>query len=429
MSSKKLLTFLLIIVVVLVAVVAVGKKKGWIGQEQGIKVSVEKPEYRKIIEFITANGKVQPETEVKISPDVSGEIVELHVKEGDFVEKGQLLLKIKPDIYISSRDRAIAAVNTAKSRLAQSKAQLDQNKLNFERNKKLWDQKTISDADYEQSLSSFKVAEAELQSAEYNIKSAEASLKEANENLAKTTIFSPMSGTISMLLVEQGERVVGTMQMTGTEILRVADLSRMEVKVEVNENDIVRVNHNDTAEVEVDAYLGQKFKGVVTEIANSANITGTSTDQVTNFNVKILLLEESYKHLINKNNMHPFRPGMSASVDILTETKYGILSVPIPGVATRADTTKNITISEDNEEEIIDRDDLLEVMFIVNDENKAEMINVKTGIQDNSYIELLEGGDTSMRVITAPYSVVSKRIKAGDLVEIVKKDELFKPKK
>lgn len=429
MNSKKLLTFLLIIVVVLIAVVAVGKKKGWIGQEQGIKVAVEKPEYRRIVEFITANGKVQPETEVKISPDVSGEIVELHVKEGDYIEKGQLLLKIKPDTYISNRDRATAALNTSKSRLAQSEAQFEKSKLDYERNKKLWEQKTISDADFEQSESSFKVAEAELQSAEYNIKSAEASLKEANENLAKTTIFAPMSGTISMLLVEKGERVVGTMQMTGTEILRVANLLRMEVKVEVNENDIVRVNVNDTALVEIDAYLGQKFKGIVTEIANSANITGTSTDQVTNFNVKILLLEESYKHLISELNPHPFRPGMSASVDILTETKLGILSVPIPGVSTRADTTKNISITEGDEEEIIDRDDLLEVMFIVDEDNKAKMIPVKTGIQDNSYIELIEGGDTSMRVITAPYSVVSKRLKAGDLVEIVKKDELFKVKK
>lgn len=429
MKTKNLLKVLLIIVVILIIAVLVGKKKGLIGKPEGIKVAVEKPEYRKIVEFITANGKIQPETEVKISPDVSGEIVELKIVEGENVTKGQLLLKIKPDTYISIRDRSVAALNTSKSRLAQAEAQFEQARLSFERNKKLWEQKTISDAEYEQILSNYKVAKAELQSAKYNVKSAEASLKEAQENLAKTTIYAPMSGTISQLNIEKGERVVGTAQMAGTELLRIADLDRMEVKVEVNENDIVRVALHDTALIEIDAYLGQKFKGVVTEIANSANVTGTSTDQVTNFDVKILLLKDSYRTLIEKNNPNPFRPGMSASVDILTETKLHTLSVQIPGVTTRPDTAKAKEIKFSSEEsDAIDVDKLKEVIFVVDKNNKAKVHYVKTGIQDNTYIELLSGADTSMRIIVSPYSVVSKKLKNGDLVEVVDKKDLFRQK-
>jgi len=428
MKTKKLLVYLLIVVVVLLIVVVVGKKQGWIGQEKGIKVAIEKPEYRKIIEFITANGKVQPETEVKISPDVSGEIVELNVMEGDFVDKGKLLLKIKPDIYVSMRDRAIAALNSSKARLAQAEAQFEKNELDFKRNKTLWEQKTISDAEYEAALSAYKVSKAELQSSQSNIKSAEASLEEAEENLAKTTIYAPMSGTVSRLNVEQGERVVGTAQMAGTEMLRIADLNRMEVKVEVNENDIVRVAMHDTALIEVDAYMDQKFKGIVTEIANSANVTGTSTDQVTNFDVKILLLEESYQELVDKGQKNPFRPGMSASVDILTETKINILSLPIPAITTRADTTSEEKNFE-NQDEKMNRENLKEVIFVVDDENRAQRIDVKTGIQDNSYIEVAEGADSSLRVVVAPYSVISKKLKKGTLVEVVKRKHLFNSKK
>lgn len=430
MKTKKLLSILLVLTVVLIVAVAVGKKKGLIGQAKGTKVSVEKPEYRKIVEFITANGKIQPETEVKISPDVSGEIVELHIVEGEFVEKGKLLLKIKPDTYISMRDRAEAALNTSKARLAQAEAQFEQARQSFERNKKLWEQKTISDSEYEQVLSNYKVAEAELRSSQYNVKSSQASLNEAEENLAKTTIYAPMSGTISQLNVERGERVVGTAQMAGTEMLRIADLNRMEVKVEVNENDIVRVALNDTALVEIDAYLGKKFKGLVTEMANSANVTGTSTDQVTNFDVKILLLKDSYKQLISENNPNPFRPGMSASVDILTETKMHALSVQIPGVTTRPDTGKVVKHNLTEQDEAnFKKEELKEVVFIVDGDNKAKRIHVKTGIQDNEYIELLSGVDTSMRVIVSPYSVVSKKLKDGDLIEVVAKKDLFSSKK
>ena len=436
MKSNKLLRILLIALVGLIIFAVVGKKAGWFGGVSGIKVSVEKPQKRTITEIVTASGKVQPETEVKISPDVSGEIVELYINEGDNVKKGDLLLKIKPDIYLSAVDRTRASVNTAKANLANSEAYLEQIKAKYtqtknayERNKVLWEQKTISDADYESALSSFEMVKAELEAAKksiegakYSVQSAQASLSEAEENLRKTTIYAPMSGTISMLNVEKGERVVGTMQMAGTEMLRIADLNRMEVKVDVNENDIVKVNLKDTALIEIDAYLGETFKGVVTEIANSANVSGMSTDQVTSFDVKILLLKESYGHLISKSNPNPFRPGMSASVDIQTNTKANILTIPIQCVTTRED-------SVENKEKAIAEigDELKEVVFVVK-KDSAILTTVKTGIQDNKYIEISDGIELEDQIVTAPYSAISRRLKDGSIVEIVDKEELFKEK-
>jgi HlyD family secretion protein len=437
MKSQKILRWVLILAIVFIILAVVGKKLGWFGKEEITKVAIEKAEFRTITETITANGKVQPETEVKLSPEVSGEIVELNVIEGDHVEKGKLLVKIKPDTYISGRDRAEAAMNSAKSRLAQAEAQFIQSELSYNRNKTLWDQKAISESEYENALASYKVALAELESAKFSVKSAEASLNEAREELFKTNIYAPMTGTVSMLNVELGERVVGTSLMTGTELMRIADLNRMEVKVEVNENDIVRVAMNDTAIIEVDAFLGEKFKGIVTEIANSANTTGLTTDQVTNFDVKVFLLESSYRHLFEQGFVNPFRPGMSANVDIQTETKTNILTVPIQAVTTRSDsvlmaqsegekeesdTIENVENTEPQKKSS-DKDNL-EIVFVAKD-GKAVLRKVKTGIQDNTYIQITEGIEPGEDVITAPYAAISKKLKDGDLIEIVKKEDLF----
>ncbi len=419
MKNNKILKFLLPIALVLIIFAIIGKKQGWFGKALTVKVAVENAEKRVIIETITANGKIQPEKEVKISPDVSGEIVELTIKEGDHVEKGQLLLRIRPDIYVSQKDRSLAAISSARARLAQSVAQFTQAELSFKRNKQLFEEQTVSKSDFEQAEASYSVAKAEVDAAKFSVVSAEASLKEANENLIKTSIYAPMSGTVSMLLVELGERVAGTNLMAGTELLRVADLSRMEAQVQVNENDIVKVNLGDTALIEVDAYLDQKFKGIVTEIANSAKTTGVSADQVTNFDVKILILPESYKKLVDAGDSNPFRPGMSASVDIQTELKSDIITVPIQSVTTRTDTTKTAAILSD--------EDIRTIVFIT-DGQYALAKDVKTGIQDNNYIEILSGVAVNDRLISAPFSAISKKLSDSTLIEVVKKEELFKEK-
>ena len=432
MKTKKLLRYSLIAVVVLIVLAVVGKKVGWFGKEEVIEVAVEKAKRRDIIETITANGKVQPETEIIISPDVSGEIVDLKVREGDMVNLGQLLARIKPEVYISARDRSLAALNSSKARFSQAEAQFIQKELDYNRNKKLWEQQAISESVYETALSAYHIARAELDAAKYSVKSAEAALSESQENLIKTSIYAPMTGTISMLLVEKGERVVGAQMMTGTEMMRIADLDRMEVMVEVNENDIVSVNMEDTAMIEVDAFLGQKFKGIVTEIANSAKTTGLTTDQVTNFEVKIFILRESYQTLYDEGYVNPFRPGMSATVDIMTKIESDVLSVPIQAVTTRSDSSL-VEGSEETEETEEVKDDeeeeMNEVVFIVNDESKAEFVKIKTGIQDNNYIQILEGVEEDDEIITAPYNAISKKLKADAVVEVVDKKDLFKSDK
>lgn len=405
MKSKKLLIYILALAVLAIVVLMVGKKKGWFGDELTIKVSTEKGQKRDIIEIITANGKIQPETEVKISPEVSGEIVELYIREGDYVEKGKLLVKIKPDNYISALNGAEAALNNMKARLKQAEAQLALNKQEYNRRKVLWEQKAISEAEYQQAHSAYLTSLAEKEATEFSIKSAEASLKEAGENLRKTSIYAPMSGTVSMLGVELGERVLGTNLMSGTEMLRIADLDRMEVEVEVNENDIVKVNLADTALIEVDAYLGRKFKAIVTEIPVSAKSSGLATDQVTNFNVKIHLLNSDYQDLINEKNNHPFRPGMSATSDIQTSRKNGVFSIPLQAVTTRPDTASELKDStyikaKENETITPDKDELV-VIFVVKDK-KAILKEVVTGIQDDKYIEIISGIDEEDDIITAP---------------------------
>lgn len=422
MNSTKILKYLIPAVVVLVAVAFYGKKKGWFGGEMKYKVATEKVIQRNIIETITANGKIQPEKEVKISPDVSGEIVELYIKEGAEVKKGDLLLKINPEIYLANLERVRAALNSSKAQLAQADAQFIDKKASFTRMKTLKEKGAISEAEFETAESAYKVGKANVDAAKYSIESTEASLKEAKESLTKTNIYSPISGTISMLNVEQGERVVGTAQFAGTELLRIANLDQMEVKVEVNENDIVRVSLGDTALIEVDAYLDQKFKGVVSEIANSANVTGLAADQVTSFNVKIRVLQESYKELIKENNPYPFRPGMSATVDVQTHMVQDVLTVPIQAVTTRADTSFNKQKDRNGNE-------LMEIVFVYNDKDlNVSSRKVKTGIQDDNNIEVLEGLSAEDEIVVSPYSVVSKKLKDGSLVIKVDKETLFNEK-
>ena len=443
MKAKKLLITLAILAVVLIVVLAVGKKQGWVGNEGYLKVAIAQGVERDIVEIITANGKIQPETEVAISPDVSGEIVDLVINEGDEVVKGQYLLKIKPEAYEMARNRTEASLNNAKARLKQAESQLEMAKLDYQRNKSLFEQEAISEAEFQQSETTYNSALAEKEAAEFSVQSAQASLNEAQESLTKTSIYAPMSGTVSMLLVELGERVVGTSMMAGTEMLRIADLNRMEVEVEVNENDIVRVALNDTALIEVDAYPDTRFKGVVSEIPVSANTTGVTTDQVTNFNVKILILPESYADKVTDKNPYPLRPGMSATADIQTNRKSGVYSVPIQAVTTRMDTagaklqpgveqetigqvSSDGSVSSYSENVAPDNadDEPVVVVFVVS-EGKAYMKPVKTGIQDNSYIEILEGLEPGDEVVVAPYSAISRQLRNEINVEVVPEDELF----
>ncbi|NMC40581.1 MAG: efflux RND transporter periplasmic adaptor subunit [Bacteroidales bacterium] len=419
MGNNKLIKILAPLTVVLIILAIIGKKQGWFGKAVTIKVAVEKAVIRSITETITANGKIQPVKEVKITPDVSGEIVELNVKEGDQVKKGQLLCRIRPDTYISQRDRSMAAISSARARLAQSEAQFIQAEQAFKRNKQLYEEKTISQAEYEQAESAYKVAKADVDAAKFSILSAEASLKEAEENLVKTSIYAPMDGTVSMLLVELGERVVGTSMMTGTEMMRIADLTRMEARVDVNENDIPRVKVGDTAVVNIDAYIDEKFKGVVTQVANSAKTTGVSADQVTNFDVRIFILPESYRHLVKESGISPLRPGMSVSVDIRTITKPAVVAVPIQAVTTRTDTTlQQVTATAEE----------VRTLVFTTDEHYAFAKDVKTGIQDNNYIEMISGINEGDVVISAPFSAISKKLSDSTLIQVVSKDDLYKIK-
>lgn len=424
----------------------------------GISVSAEMPLLRNITEIVSANGKVQPETEVKISSDVSGEIVELYVKEGDRVKKGTLLCRIKPDIYESAFERASATVNSTKSGMQNSMAMLEQAKANlanaeaiFGRNKKLFEQQVISQQDfdaskaqYESNKAQVKALEESVKGAEYNISSVQASLKEASTNLAKTYIYAPVDATVSKLNKKLGERVVGTATMEGTEIMRLADLNEMEVNVDVNENDIIRVHKNDTALIEVDAYQDKKFRGLVTEVANSANTVGINADQVTNYTVKIRVLRESYQDLITETNPVVFRPGMSASVEILTRKVKNALSIPIQAVTTRTDSTQKPAVastesasSDDNGVKVEVSNDKKEektegkakkpraCVFILRDK-KAKIVFVKTGIQDNEYIQITEGLTDKDEVITAPYGAISKQLYHNATLKKVDKDKLFK---
>jgi len=443
-KTNKLLPYgIALIVIVIIALIA-GKKLGWFGKDFEINVSTKIVESKTITELITANGKVQPETEVKISPDVSGEIIEMGIEEGDEVKKGQLLMVIKPDMYIQAYNRANASLSSSQARLAQTDARLIESDMAYKRSNTLFKQDAIPVSDFETAQASFQVAKSEVKAAQFAVKSAEASVAEAQEQLVKTKIYSPMDGTVARLNVEKGERVVGTNMYAGTETMVIANLHLMEVKVDVNENDIVRVNLQDTALVEVDAYLGRKFKGIVTEIANSANVVGGSTDQVTNFNVKVLLLEESYKDLIDTVGgvKYPFRPGMSATVDIQTETRKNVISVPIQAVTTRSlvenkkvvDKKEEADKPEDENEAVTQQgektadDEKVEVVFVYTD-GKVKKQAVKTGIQDSENIEILEGLKAGDEIVVAPFNAINKLLNDSSEVKKVDEKELFKAKK
>ena len=434
---SKTLKILLIVMGAGLVLALVGKKMEWFGKSPEIKVLVEKSGFYTIVETVSANGKIQPEIEVKISPDVSGEIIELAVKEGDKVNAGDLLIKINPDIYIANVDRLDAALNSAKASLATSKARFIESEATYKRNKKLWEDKVISDAEFEGITANMHVTEQNVVAAEFNVKSAHASVKEARDNLAKTMIFAPVTGIVYGLKVEKGERVVGTSQMAGTEMMRLANLNEMEVSVEVNENDIVRVTELDTSDIEVDAYLDRTFQGIVTEVANSANTEGIGADQVTNFTVKIRILQESYYDLLDTAslNISPFRPGMSASVEIRTETVKNTVGVPIQAVTIREDTSKAEAVKQQenveatsgetkkkNKSKKIGKKE--ECVFVLAD-GKVELRWVQVGVQDNDHIQIKEGLVEGEQIIVGPYSAVSKLLEDGKKVEEVSEDELY----
>ncbi|SJZ34171.1 efflux RND transporter periplasmic adaptor subunit [Sediminibacterium ginsengisoli] len=451
--SKKLIWIIVILLVVIAIFVGL-KKGGVIGKEEGIKVSAEKVTTRTIIEAVNASGKVYPEIEVKVSPDISGEIVELTVNEGDSVKKGQILARIYADIYSTQRDQVAAGVDQARASLSNSeasivglKAMLDNAKATYDRQRKLLTDKVISRSEFEQAEQAYRSAEANYNAAKEGLRgnqasilSAEAQLSRANKDLSRTTLTAPMDGVISLLAVKKGERVVGTAQMAGTEMMRVADMRSIEIRVDVGENDIPKVKLGDTAIVEVDAYTNRKFKGLVYKIANPNTTTATSSSsgtEVTNYKVHIRLLPSSYADLVAAGKSFPFRPGMSASADIQTRTKTGVTAVPLNAVTTRdKDSDKSPGTKKDDKPEDQDtpksasaEDGIEEVVFVLQKDNKVKKVKVKTGIQDLNYIEIVEGLKSGDEVISGPYSIVSKTLKDGNLVTVVPKDKLFDEKK
>lgn len=407
--KKKTLYIIIGIAVVLIVVLLAGKKAGWFGDSGKFKqVETTVVQRVDIIETVAATGKIQPEIEVMLSSEVSGEIIELPVKEGQLVERGDLLVRINPDIYQSALKRSEASLQNMRANLAQAEASLREAEQNYERNRSLFDKGIISRAEWEQVQSSYEVAQAVRESAYYNVQSSDATVDEARDNLARTNIYAPMRGTISSLSAELGERVVGTQQMAGTEIMRVANLANMEVEVEVNENDIVKVSIGDSTIVEVDAYMREEFKGIVTEISNSASAELTA-DQVTNFNVKVRILEESYRHLTEgqPENFSPFRPGMTATVDIITEAQRAVVGVPISAIVVKTDTAA--TGADEQRYEAV----------FVKEGELAQLRRVETGIQDQSRIAILSGLEEGEEVITGPYHLVTNNLKDGDQVEVI----------
>lgn len=459
--NRKLL-WIIIGVIGIIVLLVVLKNTGALGKEEGVKVSAEKVIRRTIIETVNASGKLYPEVEVKVSPDISGEIVELHINEGDSVKKGQVLAKIYADIYTTQRDQAAALVNQQQATVYNSSAQLealkatmDQSKRVYDRQKQLVDEKVISRAEFEQSESSFLTAQANYNAAMQGIRgneagviSARANLLKANKDLSRTSVIAPMNGVISLLNVKKGERVVGNSMMAGTEMMRVADMNLIEVIVDVGENDIPKVHFEDSAIIEIDAYNNRKFKGLVTKIASSNSTAAQSNaaaaaNEVTNYKVHIRLLPESYNDLFDasKPKNFPFRPGMSASADIQTKRHENALSVPINAVTTReknsdkpVETKKDMNVqtanSENNEDETNTTSlELDEVAFIIQKDGTVKKVNVRTDIQDINYIEVLNGLKEGDQVITGPYNTVSKILKNGMKVTVVDKNKLFETKK
>ncbi len=455
-KSNKLLYWGIGIVIFLIIFLVLGKSQGWIGKSRDLEVEFTKSKKTSITEKVSASGTVQPVIEVKLAPEVSGEIIELNVQDGDSVSTGKVLVKIRPDVWLSQLERSEALLSQQKANLESSRASLSRAEATFmrseqdyKRQEKLWNEKVISEADWQLAQQNYKVAQNDLRSAtqgleaaKYVVNSSNATVRESAENVRRTTVYAPMKGIVSKLNVKKGERVVGTAQMTGTEMLRIADLNKMEVRVNVNENDIVRVHLNDTVLIDVDSYASteKQFKGIVTNIANTAR-DKTSADAITEFEVRILILRSSYEDLIKQGNRFPFRPGMTASVEIITTKKDNVLSVPLTAVTTRNTEKDNKTEGgppkddddekpqvSDNKAKVEKKED--KVVVFVNDKGVAKMVEVKTGISDYDNIEIISGLADSVEVVTGPFLVVSKRLKDGDkIVQAMKKDDKKDDKK
>ncbi|SFG94708.1 efflux RND transporter periplasmic adaptor subunit [Pedobacter insulae] len=445
------LKHILIAVGVLLALLIGAKLAGLIGGDKIEKVTVDKAGEKKVVETVTASGKIQPETEVKLSSEVSGEVTQLLVKEGDVVKKGQLLCKVRPDVLQSGYERAVASYNSQKASVTSSQQQLVQSQANFEnaeatykRNVELYNKKVISAAEFDAAKAAYLTAKATLAGAKANLTGAKfgleqsgANVKEAGANLAKTTIYSPVDGVVSKLSIELGDRILGTSQMAGTEIMRISNLTTMEVNVEVNENDINRVNVGDSASIEIDAFADKKFKGVVTEIASSSTSVGAATnsvDQVTNFSVKVRLLADSYSAVKGgaKDLPSPFRPGLSATVDIESETFTG-LAVPIQSVFTgdkdkSTDPMKNAGNDQNMDKQKSKLNDKKVKQYVYLFDSKAttvKKVEVTTGIQDDQFIIVKSGIKSGQEIVSGPYSAIQNKLKDGMKVEKTTKDKLF----
>ncbi len=441
-ATKKLIKILGVIVVLLIVVGVIAKSAGWLDGGAGEKeVETELAEIRTITQIVSATGRIQPEVEVIIRPDVSGEIIELNVKEGDFVREGELLLRIKPDLYEARIDELNAALLTQRSRMEQARAQMLQAEIEYLKNKELYDRNLISDLEYQQTFNNYEAQKSNFRAAEFQIESARAQLRRAEEELQQTVIRSPKNGTISRLAVERGERVLGQAQTAGTEMMRIARMEQMEVVVDVNENDIVNVSINDTTIIEADAYPNRSFEGVVTEIANSADVTGSGqADQVTNYKVKIRITTPHNLHhtgsefIVMNVSEDPsvgfvpsFKPGMSANVDIRTNTARNVVTIPIQSVTVRdfardrdrssasADTTASDSGNQRASRST--NEDFRRVVF-VNQEGIAKRVEVETGISDNRYIQVMSGIDTGAEVIIGNYRVLSRELEDGDAISI-----------
>lgn len=450
-KSNKLVYYLIGSLIVIILVLVVGKTQGWIGKAKEIEVELAKAQRTSITEKVSASGTVQPVIEVKLAPEVSGEITELNVEDGDSVMLGELLVKIRPDQQLSQLERSEASLSqqkaneiSAEAALSGAKATFIRADADYKRQQRLWDEKVISESDWQLAKQNFEVAknnlassEQSLEAAKYIVKSTQASVKESRENVRRTSVVAPMKGIVSKLNVKKGERVVGTATMAGTEMLRIADLNKMEVRVNVNENDIVRVHLGDTVLIDVDSYanIEKEFKGIVTNIANTAK-DKLSADAITEFEVRILILRSSYEDLIKQGNKFPFRPGMTASVEIVTNRKSNVLSVPLAAVTTRNPNAKSEEEEkgkkkEDGDNPRVTSDKKVEkkadkIVLFVNDKGVAKMVEVKTGISDYDNIEILTGVGDSVEVVTGPFLVVSKRLKEGDRIKLMEKKE---PKK
>lgn len=446
MSKKS--KWVLIGTIVVLVILFTMSKMGLFGKKEGEKVTAEKVQSRTIIEVVNASGKVFPEVEVKVSPDISGEITELNVQEGDTVKKGQLLARIYADIYSIQRDQASFGVSQTKAQAENSRAglealqaQLDQAQKNFDMQQKLFEDKVISKSDFNIAEANLKTAKANynaglqgINGASASVKSAMASLSRANKDLGRTSIVAPMDGVVSLLNVKKGEKVAGNSFNVGTEILRIANMDKIEVRVDVGENDIPKVKLGDSAVISIDAYSDRKFKGVVTQIASSNNGASlqnnltSSVNDVTQYKVYIRLLPDSYKDLLGKK-IFPFRPGMSANADIQTNTQKNVMSVPINAVTTR-EKNELATLETKNKDEEMEAsapsvDDLDVVVFLIDKTGKVKKQKVTTGIQDINYIEIKSGLAIGLEVVTGPYDVVSKTLKDSSEVKVVDKKELF----